>query len=753
MLLYVLLAATILGGLGMFGSALAADAVGGQLFGLLAWGAIPGVAGWWLGRRIWTGGDRVRYALLGVQVWLALGAISNIAAGSVHGFTALFVPALIVYFLTRPESTEWFRLSADERQAAPDPLFRPNRDRGQGALEYTGLIILVAGIIAALLMTNVGGTLADGFRSAFCTITGTACPDPSGSETQAGDQGPGGQGPDGQGPDGQGPDGQGPGGQGPGGGDSSGGTGDPGGTDGSDPTLPGRNNHGTGPDGKPTDTPDTYPETRPEPEAAYDAVDVSGEDADGGGDDGGDEEDCGGWGFFGCAWDKVYQVGAGLLVDGVWGDVTGIIDLFKPSTWSGMADYFGSLGDQWVQDSKDAGQKWRDGDYFDALTDWGGASVNTVISFGDDMFVGDEVRERWNNGEKTRAVTDVVWNVGSMFIPGYNVAKVFSKGGKLGKLGRIASEIAEHADDAGDAAKRAKKAADAGDVDGARTAAREADEAADEAEDKARRSGCTIASGPPPRRPFAGVGGSGTGVLAAAGSPDHVILADDGCDEEAKENARKAREEANKAWVEQKRAEEPERARKAAEKMVQYPEPRRNDTSDPRNYQPPEWADDLATRTLGDADNGDGYWSSRNRNPAPNWANESWLRYQEQITGTTRGQEYTVPHPREGEKPVDYDGWDSSRQTYLEAKNGYDSFLAQPGKTELTPSGKNTFVTEAKRQVEAARGKPVEWHFSNEEVMKAAKKAFRDEGLDIKCSYTPRKDVAGDRRPEQFDPQ
>ncbi|XCW06713.1 Tox-REase-5 domain-containing protein [Streptomyces sp. HUAS MG47] len=730
----------------MFASALAADAVGGQLLGLLAWGAVPGVVGWWLGRRIWTGGERVRYGLFGVQAWLVLGAISNIAAGSVHGFTALFVPALIVYFLTRPESTEWFRLPVDERQLAPDPLFRPNRDRGQGALEYTGLIVLVAAIIAALLMTNVGGTLADGFRSALCSITGTACPAPSGSGTQAGEQGdPGGQG----GEDGQGGDSSGA----TGGNGGTGGTGGNGGTGGTDgPTLPGQNNNGTGPDGRPTDRPDTYPEDSQEPEAKYDAIDVSGEDQDGG-DDKGEEEDCSGWGFFGCAWDRTYQVGAGLLVDGVWGDVTGIIDLFKPSTWSGMGDYFTGLGDQWVQDSKDAGQKWKDGDYFDALTDWGGASVNTVISFGDDMFVGDEVRDRWNNGEKTRAVTDVVWNVGSMFIPGYNVAKVVSKGGKLGKLGRIAAEIAEHADDAGDAAARARKAADAGDVDGARTAAREADEAADEAEDKARRTGCTIAFGPLTPRPYRGVPGTGTGILAADASSGRVILADDGCDEEAKENARKAREEANKAWVEQKRAEEPERARKAAEEYKQYPEPERNDTSDPRNYQPPEWAENLTTRTLGDTDGGDGFWSSRNRNPAPNWVNESWLRYQEQITGTTRGQEYTVPHPKEGENPVDYDGWDSSRNTYLEAKNGYDSFLSKPGKTELTPSGKNTFVTEAKRQVEAARGKPVEWHFSNEEVMKAARKAFREEGLDIKCSYTPQKPAGGERRPEQFDPK
>lgn len=101
-----------------------------------------------------------------------------------------------------------------------------------------------------------------------------------------------------------------------------------------------------------------------------------------------------------------------------------------------------------MQDSKDAGSKWDKGDYFGALGDWGKASVNTVVKVGDDMFVGDEVRDRWNNGEKTRAVTDVVWNIGSLFIPGYDVAKVVGKASKLGKLGKVAAKVAEAAENA-----------------------------------------------------------------------------------------------------------------------------------------------------------------------------------------------------------------------------------------------------------------------------------------------------------------
>src|SRR5690606_42063323 len=107
-------------------------------------------------------------------------------------------------------------------------------------------------------------------------------------------------------------------------------------------------------------------------------------------------------------------------------------------------------------------------------------------------------------------------------------------------------------------------------------------------------------------------------------------------------------------------------------------------------------------RTYGDADGGDGFWASRDRNPAPNWRNESWLRYQEQVTGTERGYEYVVPHTDPDVPDVEFDGWDSSRRTFLEAKNGYDSFLTAD-RTELTPSGRERLLAEARRQTEAAR--------------------------------------------------
>ncbi|MFD6529269.1 Tox-REase-5 domain-containing protein [Streptomyces sp. NPDC060184] len=788
-LLLVLAAATAVGALGLFGSALAVDAVDGELLGVVAWAALPGVLAWWLSRRLHEGGNGLRWALTALLLWLAAGGLANLADGSPHGVTQLLVPATVLILLFRRRSREWFLLPPGRRAAKPEfsfpHLITWRRDRGQTALEYLGLVLIVVALVGALTATGLGGRITGGLQSAICSLTGSSCPASGsgsveagsgtgatgGTDGSAGTDGSTGTGSTGEGSStttgGTGSDGgtTTTGGSTTAGGSSTGGSTSEGSTSGSTGGTSGGSTGGTS--GSTSGSTDTYPETSEEPEAAYDTpVLVTDPDPDSGADSGGkddDEQDCGGWGLFGCAWDQTTQVVKGVAVDGVWGDVTGIVSLVKPETWSGIADYGKQLGHDWMRDSKDASGKWGDGDYLGAVFDWGKASVNTVVSVGDTVFVGDEVRDRWNNGEKTRAVTDVLWNVGSLFIPGYDVGKVAGKVGELGKIGKAAEEVAEAAGDAGAAARRAAKAAEAGDLDALSKAAREADEAADKAEDAARRTGCVIAFGPPLVRvgggegsggvgtpAGGGVAGSGTGVLAA-GSGGRIVLADGGCDTAAKEAAEKARAEARAAALEKKRLEEPERARKAAEDLKQYPEPRHGDTSDPRNYEPAPWAKDLNDPELGSADLGDGYWASRDRNPQPNWTNESWLRYQEQVTGTVRGREYVVPSPKEGRPAVEYDGWDSSRQTFLEAKNGYTSYLAQPGKTALTSSGKEKFLAEARAQVEASGGRAVEWHFSDPDVAKAARAAFREEGLPVKVVHTAQKPVDSARKPGAFD--
>ncbi|WP_030220398.1 Tox-REase-5 domain-containing protein [Streptomyces sp. NRRL WC-3626] len=713
LLVHALFALTVAGGLGLLLTAASLDAVDGTLLAQVAYAAAPGVVGWWLARRTWRGGTRTWLALIAVQAWLILGSLSNLADGSARGLTQLLLPLLILCLLTRPESREWYRLAhldrPERRPFSLPRMIRWRRDDGQTAVEYAGLVAVVAAIIAALLVSGLGPRILTGIQAQVCRVTGTACLAPGG-----GDGGP--------------------------------------------VTAEGGDSDAD-PDPSRRDTP---PATGGDPSvvhpvAAEDEIDeppyedpTTGNEEEGEGSQEDEGEGCfSGFGaFFGCAGDQIGQVGGGLFVDGVWGDVTGIWDVVTSpvDTWNGLMDYGSSLGAQWWDDSADARGMWDDGDYLGAILGWGGSSLGTGGTVLFDSFIGDDVVDQWDDGNETRAVTTVIWNIGSLFIPGYGEAKIAEKVGSLGRLSRVV-------DDATEAAQDARRAAEAGDLDAVKDAARRADESADEAEDAARRTGCTI-SAPPRSTPYDSTGprggpGTGTTVLAAAGSP-YVVLAEGGCDEEAREQAEAARAAERQAYLERKRAEEPERARQALEKKKQYPDPERNDTSDPRNYNAPDWADDLDSRTYGDADAGDGFWASRDRNPAPNWRNESWLRYQEQITGTQRGHEYVVPHTDPDVPDVEFDGWDSSRQTYLEAKNGYDSFLSAD-RTELTPSGKERLLAEARRQTEAARGKDVEWHFSNEEVADAARDAFEDAGLDIEVVHTTPEPIAGDRRPEAFD--
>ncbi|MEU1912137.1 Tox-REase-5 domain-containing protein [Streptomyces massasporeus] len=791
-LVHTLFAFTVLGGIGLLLTAASLGAVDVRLLAQVAFAAAPGTIGWVLARRSWSGGVWVWRGLLALQAWLIAAALGNVGDGSGRGFTQLFLPVLIVVFLSRRESREWFRLPdperADRRPFSMARMIRWRRDEGQTAVEYAGLVAVVAAIIAALVVSGLGTQIFTGLQSAVCKVTGTACPAAGngGEEVQAGDgaDGTDAEGPDGSGPVGQDQEGQdqedqgqgdqgdgaqgrgdqGAGGQGDGGqGDEDGGAGDggtgsggtggtgPGGADSGGQDTGGSGSGGRtggnsggngsasqggdgGSDGGPgggsgggtggvtgQDTGASYTEETDEEkndaaegEPGWEEDEQAAEDAD----EGGDEGCTSGFGaFFGCVGDQFKQVGEGLFVDGIWGDVTGIWDTVTDpgKAWEGLKDYGSSLGDQWSEDAKDASGKWENGDYFDALTDWGGASWNTGVKVLDDMFVGDEVRDQWNNGEKTRAATNVVWNVGSLFIPGYGEAKIVQKLGKLGKLGKLTENAAEAAADA-------RKAARAGDVDAAEKAAKEADEAADAAEERARQSGCTIASAPGRRVPYGdtpgltGSAGGGTTVLAAGASRSpYVVLAEGGCDEEAKKQAEEARKQADEAEKAEKEAKKEESRKKVAK------------------WKKPSWYNDLKNPRKGSKDGGDGHWKAKKA--VAYWPkSEVWMRYQEQVSKVKRGKEYAVKDPKTG-RDVDFDGWDSSRQTYVEAKFGYSNKVRADG--TLEPAQATKFVEQARRQLSAANGKPVEWNFSNKAVAEAAEEAFDEAGIAVVVKYTP----------------
>ncbi|MCX5293254.1 MULTISPECIES: cell envelope integrity protein TolA [unclassified Streptomyces] len=520
-LTHALLGFTILGGLGLLLTATSYDALDGGVLALLAYAAAPGTLGWWLARRSWEGGVRVWRGLVAVQVWLILSGLANLVEGSARGGLQLVLPILILLFLLRRESRQWYELPglerAEHRPFSLARMIRWRRDDGQTAVEYAGLVAIVAAIITALLVSGLGTQIYGGIEAQVCKVTGMGCAAPSADGTTADRSNAQGQ---------------------------------------SDGTRTTDNNDTDGNTDSTDDGADDPGQNNP---------DDNGDEKDQGKKDNGkkdgDKKDDGcfsGFGaFFGCAGNQVKQVGQGLFVDGVWGDLTGIYDMVRHplDTLSGLGDYGKQLGHDWMDNSKDARDKWSNGDYLGAVLGWGGASLKTGGTVLYDMFIGKDVADQWNNGNHTRAVTTVLWNIGSLFIPGYDVGKVAEKIGVLGKLGKL-GKLAEKA---GKAAEDAKKAAKAGDVAGAEKAAKEAEDAAEEAEKKAKQSGCTISA--PSRRipydgtapagqggPFSGSSGTGTTVLAAgaSGSP-YIVLAEDGCDEDAKKEAEEARKQADEA--------------------------------------------------------------------------------------------------------------------------------------------------------------------------------------------------------------
>ncbi|MFJ3244565.1 hypothetical protein [Streptomyces sp. NPDC086782] len=560
--MHTLFVATVLGGIGLLLTAGSYGALDGGVVALVAYAAAPGVLGWWLARRSWEGGGRIRWALIGVQVWLILGGLANLTAGSARGGIQLFLPLLILYFLLQSETRQWYELPVPARaERRPLSLARMirwrGRDEGQTAVEYAGLVAIVVAIVLALVVSGLGTQILTSIEAQVCKVAGMGCAAPAGSATDTHASGDTHASRDTSGATtGGGTD---SGGGTSGGGDSTGGGTSGGGADstGGGSATGGSTTGGTAAGGTTTGggdrstggttTDDGDQTTDDTPTTESDDTDTDNTPAP---DEKKDDGCFSGFGaFFGCAGDQLKQVGEGVFVDGIWGDVTGIWDMVTNpgDTLSGIADYGKQLGHDWTEDSKDAGKKWSDGDYFGALWDWGGASLNTGGTVLWDMFIGDDVAEDWKNGQKTRAVSHVVWNIGSLFIPGYDAGKVVEKVGDLGKLGKL-GKLTEKATEA---AEDARKAAKAGDVEGAERAAKKADEAADEAEKKARESGCSIAA-PTRRIPYGGGGGPGGGAgtgttVLAAGGPRYVVLAQEGCDEEAKKEADEARKQADEA--------------------------------------------------------------------------------------------------------------------------------------------------------------------------------------------------------------
>ncbi|MFD8691703.1 alpha/beta hydrolase [Streptomyces sp. NPDC059651] len=380
-LVRLLFVVTVVGALNALLVASSAEAVDGRLLGMVLYTALPGITGFVLSLYVRAGGPRIWLGLLAVHGWLTLGALATLNdADSNRGVTPLVLPVVVLVLLCRPQARAWFRL-APEQRAEHRPFSIPRMirwrvDTGQSALEYVGLILVVAALVGGLVATGMGGRIAGRFGTAICQVTGGSCSssatvadgrsDGKGSGGSGASSGSGFEGAtvaggtDSAGPDSGGSDSAGPdsGGSGTAGNAAGGST-----TDGS--TTGGNATQGstTGTSGAPGSASGSASGTETESEAATagavggsgatggssSAVDAGRQPSTTGSSTGGSEGN-----FF-----------TGLVGDdGLLGDVTGAVD-----TIAHPVDTARGVVDQYAQAANQAGGKWDKGQYVAAAWD------------------------------------------------------------------------------------------------------------------------------------------------------------------------------------------------------------------------------------------------------------------------------------------------------------------------------------------------------------------------------------------------
>lgn len=124
---------------------------------------------------------------------------------------------------------------------------------------------------------------------------------------------------------------------------------------------------------------------------------------------------------------------------------------------------------------------------------------------------------------------------------------------------------------------------------------------------------------------------------------------------------------------------------------------------------------------LGESDGGPGQWEKAP--PRPKGAG-----YQQEVTGAPEGVEYAVPGRTPSGKVL-FDGYKDGK--LLDAKDW----------TEWPPMNKDFWqkrvLDDAVKQLEAAKGTPIEWHFPNGDKAKAVLELLKErniEGIDVKVT-------------------
>jgi hypothetical protein len=111
------------------------------------------------------------------------------------------------------------------------------------------------------------------------------------------------------------------------------------------------------------------------------------------------------------------------------------------------------------------------------------------------------------------------------------------------------------------------------------------------------------------------------------------------------------------------------------------------------------------------------------------------------LNPTPRGFGVQLPNPANDNKPVFYDDCQRQAGILIEAKGtGYAEPLARKNgfMRNIFLAG---WVKQARRQVAASGGRPIQWHFAERGAADAARELFRERGLgNIQVIYTPWED-------------
>jgi hypothetical protein len=129
----------------------------------------------------------------------------------------------------------------------------------------------------------------------------------------------------------------------------------------------------------------------------------------------------------------------------------------------------------------------------------------------------------------------------------------------------------------------------------------------------------------------------------------------------------------------------------------------------------------------------------------PGGMSERASTYQEQISGLAPGLAVRLPSRSDDPNRDPYvyfdgciDGVGGDRATMLDAKGG-DGFLDMlvHRHSFFEDVIMEKLAKQANRQVTAANGRPIEWHFADKEVADFVREKFKERGLDISVKWTP----------------